>query len=74
MQKTAIVVRIATALGIVLVFLLFGRDSAQAPIIDPKCAAGYELVGEGCIPEKETCELRGDEYHYDETKQECLTQ
>ncbi len=71
MPKTAISVGVVVAIGIAIYFAIF-VNSAEAPIIDPTCEPGYELVGEGCIPASEACELRGDQYYFDESKQECL--
>lgn len=72
MNKTAATVAVLVV-GALLVFALFGRNSAEAPIVDAECPQGYERVGEGCMPAKDACEIGGDQYYYDETKQECLT-
>jgi len=73
MNKTAIAVLIAIALVVAAVVLFGKQNVAQAPIVDPICEPGYELVGEGCIPAKEACELGGDQYYFDEATEECLT-
>jgi hypothetical protein len=73
MNKITIAVLIALAVAIAA-FVLFGKQNvAQAPIVDPECPEGYELVGEGCVSAKEACELGGDQYYFDEAKEQCLT-
>lgn len=73
MNKITIAVLIALALAIAA-FVLFGKQNvAQAPILDPQCPEGYELVGEGCISAEEACELGGDQYYFDEAKEQCLS-
>lgn len=73
MTKTTITAVIAIAIVAALVFFVFGKDVAHAPIVDPTCEPGYELVGEGCITHDEACKLQGDQYYFDEAAQECLT-
>jgi hypothetical protein len=63
---------IAIALGVGLIFFLFGADSAPAPIVDEACPTGYTLVGEGCVTLQEACELQGDNYFYDISEEKCL--
>lgn len=72
MTKTAVIVAVLV-LGAVVIFGSFGRDSAEAPIVDEACEPGTTRVGEGCMPLKVECEIRGDQYYFDESKQECLT-
>jgi hypothetical protein len=74
MNKTIVAVLIALAVAIAAFFVLFGKQEvAQAPIVDPQCPEGYELVGEGCMTAKEACELGGDQYYFDEAKEQCFS-
>lgn len=70
MTKSAIILGVTGAI-IIAAYFLFQNQEVQAPIVDPKCEPGYELVGEGCIPAKDACELQGDQYHYHESTEEC---
>lgn len=88
MNKIGLWICIAVAIAAVMYVAVFRNDDAQQPVIedsqpsvvgeaqppivDPICEPGYELVGEGCIPASEACELGGDDYYYDEETQECL--
>ncbi len=74
MSKTTAVAIITVMLGFVFILLMIGRADApeMAPIVDPICAPGYELVGEGCISTKEACEIQGDNYYFDEEQRRCL--
>lgn len=70
MTKTAVIVA-ALVLGAIFVFVLFGRGSSPAPIVDEACKAGYTRLGEGCVPLKEACEAGGDGYVFDAATEEC---
>ncbi|MFZ2555312.1 MAG: hypothetical protein WAZ27_02540 [Minisyncoccia bacterium] len=37
------------------------------------CERGTVRVGEGCMTQKDACEIGGDQYYFDEATQECLT-
>lgn len=82
MNKIGLWICVAAALAAVMYVVVFRDDEPQAPvvatqeiqapIVDPICEPGYELVGEGCIPASEACELGGDDYYFDEATQECV--
>jgi len=72
MSKTAIIVTIVVALGVALVFFVFGGKQMEELTMD-ECPAGYAVVGEACMPLKDECEIRGDGYYFDESSQECFT-
>ncbi|MFZ2555308.1 MAG: hypothetical protein WAZ27_02180 [Minisyncoccia bacterium] len=73
MTKAVAGIGIAVALAVAAYVLLFSPNDAQAPIVDPTCQPGYVLVGEGCMPVKDACELGGDGYYFDEAQQECVS-
>lgn len=67
----SLILAIAVFVGIFAVLGLKPDDSLP-PIIDPTCEPGYQLVGEGCLPMSEVCELQGDGYVFDEATQSCV--
>jgi|GEM_PF-2566294 len=70
MNKMALFAGIAVLI-LIATYVIFGGNEAQAPIVDPVCPEGYALVGEGCMPLKDACENRGDNYFFDELAKEC---
>lgn len=70
MTKTAIILGVV-AIAIALFLVFFGAKGTPGPIVDPVCDEGYQLVGEGCMPNSEACELQGDNYYYDAILNEC---
>lgn len=74
MSKTNLICALAIiALVIAGYFMFFQQQEDRGPITDPKCAAGYTVVGEGCVTLKEACELQGDNYYYDVSEGKCLS-
>lgn len=71
MNKTIVIIGVAVAVAIAAYVLLGNQGTAQAPIVDPVCGEGYELVGEGCMTHQEACELQGDGYRYHEDTERC---
>jgi hypothetical protein len=74
MSKTTLFSAAAViALIIATYFVLFqNQNETQAPIVDPTCGPGYELVGEGCMTHDEACKLQGDNFFYDISEERCL--
>lgn len=70
-SATSLVVLILILLGIFVGLALKPSDSLP-PIIDPTCEPGYTLVGEGCMPNADVCQLQGDGYVFDEATQDCV--
>jgi len=70
MTKT-LVIAVGVAIGAALVFFMFGKETVREYTAND-CPAGYEVVGEDCMPQEDACELQGDGYYFDEMTQECL--
>lgn len=71
MNKT-VFIGLVGIIVIVGLITLYGKDTAEAPIVDEACATGYARVGEGCMPLKDACELGGDQYYFNEATEECV--
>ncbi len=60
----------------VLVILIGGwmswHQTHSTRAVNEACPTGTERVGEGCMPLKDACEMRGDGYSFDETTQQCV--
>lgn len=74
MNKPLVFSLTAVAIAVAAYVVFFTDNRAMAPIVDPECPRGYELVGEGCMTHEDACALQGDNYSYDEVLGECVSE
>ncbi len=64
---------IALTTAVFFGYFLYQQQAAlKAPIVDEPCPSGTQRVGEGCMTDREACEIRGDQYYFDTKTDECL--